>query len=96
VRRVTGVRIGIVGDFDPTFVAHTSQNDALAHAGASVGLPIEVTWLPTPSLAGADAPDVLSGFDGLWISAGSPYQDRTGAWAAIRFARERGCPLVAT
>ena len=38
----------------------------------------------------------LASWDGLWISAGSPYASRDGALAAIRVARERGKPMVAT
>jgi CTP synthase (UTP-ammonia lyase) len=90
------IRIGVVGDFDPGFESHSATNESLAHSAAGLGMPVEVVWLPTPSLVGPDAEETLTGFDGLWISAGSPYRDRQGAFAAIRFARERGRPLVAT
>ncbi len=90
------VRIGVVGDFDPEFVAHTTTDDSLRHAAEHLGLTLGFEWLPTPSLAGPSAPEKLAAYDGLWISAGSPYRDRAGAFAAIRFARERDWPLVAT
>jgi CTP synthase (UTP-ammonia lyase) len=90
------VRIGVVGDFDPSFVVHTATNESLAHSAARLGVTVDVTWLPTPSLVGADATERLAIFDGLWLSAGSPYRDRRGAFAALRFAREQGKPLVAT
>ena len=90
------IRIGVVGDFNPDFPAHTTTNDALAHSAEVVGRSVEVEWIPTPSLVEAGGLARLGGFDGLWISAGSPYRQRDGAFAAIRFARERGRPMVAT
>jgi CTP synthase (UTP-ammonia lyase) len=90
------IRIGVVGDFNPDFLAHTSTNDSLAHASAFLGAAVEVAWLPTPDLTAVDGLGRLDAFDGVWISAGSPYRDRNGAFAAIRFARERGRPTVAT
>jgi len=93
---MASVRIGIVGDYNPDFVAHTTNNAALDHAAARLGVPIEVEWLPTPSLTAPRALETLATFDGLWISAGSPYRDRDGAFAAIHFARERNRPMVAT
>jgi CTP synthase (UTP-ammonia lyase) len=90
------VRIGIVGDYDPEFEAHTTTDASLRHAADFLGLEVEARWLPTPSLTGADAAERLSAMDGIWISAGSPYADREGAFAAIRWAREHDWPLVAT
>lgn len=90
------IRIGIVGDYNPDSVAHATTDSSLAHAAEHLGVAVEARWLPTPSLSAAGAVEALDAFDGLWISAGSPYADRDGAFAAIRFARERDLPLVAT
>jgi CTP synthase (UTP-ammonia lyase) len=90
------VRIGIVGDYNPGFEAHTTTDSSLRDAADFLGLEVERRWLPTSSLTGHDLAERLSAMDGLWISAGSPYADRDGAFAAIRFARERDWPLVAT
>ena len=49
------IRIGIIGDYDPTFPPHTATDAALGHAAAALGLAIAVEWLPTPSLDGAIA-----------------------------------------
>lgn len=38
----------------------------------------------------------LAVFDGVWIAPGSPYRSMEGALGAIRYARERGVPLVGT
>ena len=90
------IRIGVVGDYNPDFPAHTTTDTSLAHAADALERRLEVAWLPSPSLVGPGGLDRLASFDGLWIAAGSPSRDRDGAFAAIRFARERGRPMVAT
>jgi len=90
------IRVGVIGDYDPDFVAHTTTDTSLRHAADHLGAPLEFEWVPTPALAGGDAAARLEPFDGLWVSAGSPYRARDGAFAALRFARERDRPMVAT
>ncbi len=90
------VRIAIVGDFHPEFRSHPATGASLDHAARKLGLKVEWGWLPTPSLAKPDAEEMLAGHDGLWISAGSPYASFDGALRAIRFARTRDWPFVAT
>jgi CTP synthase (UTP-ammonia lyase) len=91
---VSALRIGIVGDRDGAFRPHVATDEALGHTATALGVAIDVRWVPTPSvLAGGAA---VAAYDGLWIAPGSPYASLDGALAAIRFARERGWPLVAT
>lgn len=90
------IQVGIVGDFNPAFRSHHATNASLEHGARRLGLNVESRWLPTTPLDGPDAEEVLSGYDGLWISAGSPYQSMHGALRAIEFARTRGRPLLAT
>jgi len=52
--------------------------------------------VPTEGLVAADAVRRLESFDGFWIAPGSPYRSLDGALRAIRWARERDWPLVAT
>ncbi len=89
------LRIGIIGDFDPSSVPHTATNASLDHAASSLGLSLDVSWVPTPSLADRPA-STLAAFDGLWCSPASPYRSMDGALAGIRFAREHGWPYFAT
>ncbi len=84
-----GLLIAIVGDFTPSNPTHRLTNDALVHAG------MEFAWIPTESV-GSDPAEQLSRFDGLWIAPASPYRSMDGALSAIRYARERGVPLVGT
>jgi CTP synthase (UTP-ammonia lyase) len=82
-------RVAIVGDFDPKNKTHLATNDALAH----VGLGFE--WVPTETIGDDPAP-LLRSYAGVWIAPASPYRSMDGALRAIRYARERGVPLVGT
>ncbi len=82
-------RIAVVGDFDPENSTHLLTNAALDH----VGLGFE--WVATDAIPDP-AEASLAAFDGLWIAPASPYRSMSGALAAIRYARERGVPLVGT
>jgi CTP synthase (UTP-ammonia lyase) len=81
--------VGIVGDFNPQNVTHRFTNDALDH------LKLSSEWVPTDQVPEA-AELRLGGYAGLWIAPASPYRSMDGALAAIRYARERGVPLVGT
>lgn len=91
----TALRVGIIGDYQPTFRPHQATDEALAHTAQTLSVPVEVTWLPTASLEGQPEPH-LSEFDALWCAPGSPYQSLTGALNAIRFAREGHRPFLGT
>lgn len=87
---MTGDRaqIAIVGDFDPSNPTHQLTNAALEHVD------LDFTWLPTDSPG--DWEDRLTAYDGVFIAPASPYRRMEGALAAVRYARERGVPLVGT
>lgn len=89
------VRIGIIGDFDPNRPSHQATNDALAHCAESLGIGLELQWLPTEPMAGG-VEESISRFDGLLCAPGSPYRSMEGALNAIRFARENGRPFIGT
>ena len=89
-------RIGILGDFNPEFRSHQATNDAIQHAAAKIGVPVESEWIPTPSLMDDGAKKKLEGFDGLWASAGSPYKSFDGMLKGIEFARRRDWPFLGT
>ena len=90
------LRIGVIGDFDPSSLSHNATNNALAHAQDALGLNASVYWVPTPTLAQKPARKILSSFDGLWCSPGGPYKSIGGAMEGIRFAREKAWPFFAT
>ena len=84
-----GGLIGVVGDFNPGNRTHRFTNAALEHLG------LRFAWVPTETVAGGPE-ERLAAFDGVWIAPASPYRSMDGALAAIRYARERGVPLVGT
>ena len=90
------VKVGVVGDYDPGSRAHRATVAALAHAAGASSLAVDVRWVPTERLMAADAVRRLERFDGFWIAPGSPDRSLDGALRAIRRARERDWPLVAT
>lgn len=81
--------VGIVGDFDPRNRTHLATNDALT----DLGLGFE--WVPTEEV-GDDPAERLALYPAVWIAPASPYRSMDGALRAIRYARERGVPLIGT
>ena len=81
-------KIAVVGDFNPSNVTHRFTNAALEH------VELAFSWLATDSPG--DWGERLAAFDGVWIAPASPYRSMDGALAAVRYARERGVPLVGT
>ena len=90
------VRVGIIGDFNPVFPPHKATNEAISHAGRFLSLTVEVEWLPTDLFDDEASEQRLRQFDALWGGAGSPYKSMDGALRAIRFAREKNWPFIAT
>jgi CTP synthase (UTP-ammonia lyase) len=89
-----GLRVALVGDFNPSVVAHQAIPKALELAGAQHGFEVEGVWVHTNSIF--DVEVQLPSFDGIWCVPASPYANMPGALAAIRYARERGCPFLGT
>ncbi|HYL09784.1 MAG TPA: hypothetical protein VEU31_03520 [Candidatus Acidoferrales bacterium] len=90
------VRIGIMGDFEPTYHSHFATNAALYDAAARLNVPLEVRWLPTASLEGPGAEKIQRRWDGLIAGPGSPYKSFAGMLRGIEFARTRDWPFVGT
>ncbi len=84
--------IALVGDHDPSIVAHQAIPRALAAATAAIGSIVIWTWLPTEAVRSAD----LGDFAGFWLVPGSPYRSMDGALAVGRWAREEGAPFLGT
>ncbi len=87
--------VGVIGDFLPTYDTHTMTNLSFRHSADSLGVKVEVEWLPTPTLDGnVDAK--LRLFDAFLCAPGSPYKSSEGALNGIRFARENERPFIGT
>jgi CTP synthase (UTP-ammonia lyase) len=88
-------RLTIIADFDASSKSHIATNEAIAHSAATLGVAVASQWIGTAELA-CDGVSRLAGVRGIWIGPGSPYASMDGALTAIRFARERGLPLLGT
>lgn len=83
------VRIAIVGEFDEERKSHRETAEALGHLRD-----VTAVWIPTAQIDAHG--ERLAGVQGVVMAPGEPYARVDGAFAAIRFARERGVPLVGT
>ncbi len=92
---MSALRIGLIGDHNPSVIAHRAIPLALAFAGEELGVSVVVTWFGTDTLE-ASAATVLDGLDGIWCVPASPYRSEAGALEGIRHARESGRPFLGT
>ena len=53
-------------------------------------------WVPTDAVDDRPGHAARAVSAGIWIAPASPYRDMDGALRAVRYARERGVPLVGT
>ena len=90
------IRIGVIGDFEPSYHSHFATNAALYDAATKLKIRLELRWIPTPSVEGAASEKILRRWDGLIASPGSPYKSFDGMLRGIQFARERNWPFVGT
>lgn len=86
-------RVALVGERSPTVRAHGRIPDLLRSAAVGPGEPVEPYWVATDTIAG---PADLEGFDGIWLTPGSPYASLEGALAAVRAARVDRVPFLGT
>ena len=90
------VQIGIFGDYDPASATLPAIEKSIQHAATALNISVEVTWLPTGSLAGPETEEKLEAFDALWAAPASPYKSFDGMLRGIEFARRRDWPFVGT
>jgi CTP synthase (UTP-ammonia lyase) len=84
------IRIGIIGDFNPSNPTHVATNDGLTHAAEALEELVDVRWLPT------DEPQEYERFQALFCSPGSPYKSLAGALRGVQYAREHRVPFLGT
>ena len=87
-------RIGLIGDYDPSVVAHRGIDASLPLAAQALDVAIEPRWIPTADLG--RTPSLADACDGIWCVPATPYADGAAVIAAIRNARERGVPFLGT
>src|SRR5579875_3207202 len=86
-------RLALVGERSRTVRAHGRIAELLLSAAVGPGEPVEPYWIAPDTIAG---PEDLDGFDGAWLTPGSPYNSLDGALAAVRAARTGQIPFLGT
>jgi CTP synthase len=88
------VRIAVVGKYVALVDSYKSVQEALIHGGIANDAKVEIAWLSSEDFEkGAEAGELLQGFDGLLIPGGFGVRGVEGMLAAIRWARENGLPF---
>lgn len=94
------LRVAMVGKYvdigDYTLKdSYISVNQALEHAGAHLGVGVEINWIDAKRLEKEKAEvKALAGYHGIIIPGGFGISGVEGKLQAIRFARENGIPFL--
>ncbi|MEO0469021.1 MAG: CTP synthase [Bacteroidota bacterium] len=89
------MKIGIIGEYDPSFRPHVATMEALQHVKDEIQKDFSWTWVGTDELRkhfGA----ISRLFDAFWIAPGSPYQDMEAALWIIAYCRSNAIPTLGT
>ena len=86
-------RLALVGDRSATVRAHDRIPAILRAFAGNDAEPLDAYWLHSASI---DANTDLSGFDGIWVIPGSPYENVDGVLHAITTARTNDIPFLGT
>lgn len=89
----TSIQIGLIGDFNPSVLAHQAISRTFEMAKDALGFEVAAEWLATDKIK---ADTSLANFDGLWCVPATPYRSMAGALRAITFARCQSRPFLGT
>lgn len=84
------VRIGIVGKYVELHDAYISIIEAFQHAGASLGVRVELSWIPSARVE--ETIEVLQGLSGILVPGGFGERGIEGKIVAADYARRKGLP----
>ena len=84
--------VALVGDRSLHVRAHARVPTLLEVLRRQDDLALDAYWIATDEVADTR----LDGFDGIWLTPGSPYRSMSGALRAVRAARESGIPFLGT
>lgn len=93
---MSSVRIALIGDYNPSVIAHIGIPPALELAAKALGVCVEPVWVHTSKLADEEEICALLGYQGIWCVPASPYANTEGAISAISLARLEGIPFLGT
>jgi CTP synthase len=87
------VRIGIVGKYVELHDAYLSLVEALRHAGAALGVGVDIQWIPAEGVEKAGE-EALAGIQGIIVPGGFGERGIEGKIRAADYARRRGTPFL--
>jgi CTP synthase len=88
------VRIGIIGKYVTLPDAYLSVVESLKHAASSHRRALDVVWIASDDLEGADLEARLGELDGILVPGGFGVRGIEGKIEAVRYAREREVPFL--
>jgi CTP synthase len=87
-------RIALVGKYVDLPDAYLSVTEALRAGGFAHRARVEVMWVSSDDCEGAGVANALAGVDGVLIPGGFGIRGIEGKIGAIRYARQRGIPVL--
>ncbi|MCL2606880.1 MAG: CTP synthase, partial [Coriobacteriia bacterium] len=94
-REITdSIRIALVGKYVQLPDAYLSVSEALAHAGFSRDLQVQIEWIDSANLGTDEMRERLKGVDGILVPGGFGSRGADGKIEAIRYARENNIPFL--
>ncbi len=86
------VTIGIVGKYVSYEDSYKSLTESLLHGGLSSELKVNLKWIESGDLVGANLDEALADVDGILIPGGFGTRGIDGMINAVRYAREQKIP----
>src|SRR5687767_3509604 len=90
MRDMSAAKLALVGDRSPTVRAHGRIPLLIDALRRRDGFVLDPYWIHSTEA------DDLTGFDGIWVVPGSPYEDREKVIDAVGTAREHDIPFLGT
>ena len=88
------VKVAIVGKYVQLSDAYLSVVEALGHAGAAIGMVVDLCWVNSEELEHQPTQDYLADVDGVIVPGGFGIRGVDGKIAAIQYAREQQIPFL--
>lgn len=89
------MKLGIIGDFNPSFRPHIATNEAIEILKPLLDFNLQYDWIPTQAINdGFDK--IIKEYKGFWIAPGSPYKNMEGALKIITYGRLNNVPTLGT
>ena len=95
VKNLSGeVKIALVGKYVQLPDAYISVNEALKHAGYTIGANVKIDYFDSEKLTAENVADELKDYDGVIVPGGFGDRGLEGMIQAIRYARENDVPYL--